>query len=308
MSPARSDPKTVDPLASDSWSRCEGLIESFEQAWRSGPPPSIEDFLGGEGIERDSLLVELAHIDLELRLKAGESARVEAYFDRFPRLTTDSATVLDLLEAEYDLRRRTEGEFGLEEYARRFPAYVEDLRGRLTRRSALVSTKIDVGRKAGALPPPEVPGYEIIEEIGRGGMGVIYKARQARLKRHVALKFLPAELTRDQSLVERCLREAVTASRLNHPNICTVHELGEHDGRPFIVMEFIDGETLYSITMRPPNVAEAAGLIRQAARALAAAHAASVVHRDIKPENIMVREDGYVKVLDFGLARRLPPM
>src|SRR5262245_2766656 len=166
MSPARSDPKAVDPLASDSWSRCEGLIESFEQAWRSGPPPIIEDYLRGEGIERDSLLVELAHVDLELRLKAGESARVEAYLDRFPRLLTDSATVLDLLEAEYELRRRAEREIGLDEYARRFPAYVEDLRGRLTRRSALISTRIELDRKAGALPPPEVPGYEIIEEIG----------------------------------------------------------------------------------------------------------------------------------------------
>ena len=137
-------------------------------------------------------------------------------------------------------------------------------------------------------------------------MGVVYKARDERLGRVVALKFLPAEYARDPARLALFHREARTASALNHPHICTVHDLGEQDGRPFIVMEFVEGRTLRELIGDRPSVAEAGRLIGQAARALAVAHAAGVVHRDIKPENIMVRADGYLKVLDFGLARRLP--
>jgi predicted ATPase/tRNA A-37 threonylcarbamoyl transferase component Bud32 len=308
MARTLNDSKMADLPAGDSWSRCEEMIEAFEQAWRRGSLPNIDDYLRGESSERDALLVELAHVDLEFRLKAGESTRVETYFERYPRLTHDSSTVLDLLEAEFALRRRNETDVDLDEYATRFPGYVDDLRNRLMRGSALAGQSTALDFKAGPVRLPEVPGFEIVKEIGRGGMGVIYQARQARLKRHVALKFLPPELVRDRALLDRFVREAVTASGLNHPNICTVHELGENDGRPFIVMEFIEGQTLRSIARRRPNVVEATGWIRQAARALAAAHAAGVVHRDIKPENIMVRSDGYVKVLDFGLARRLPKL
>src|SRR5262249_7269398 len=108
--------------------------------------------------------------------------------------------------------------------------------------------------------------------------------------------------------LDRFVREARTASALNHPHICTVHALGEHDGRPFIVMEFIEGATLRALIALRPAVEDVTRLIAQAARALAAAHAAGVVHRDVKPDNVMVRADGYVKVLDFGLARRLPTL
>ena len=160
----------------------------------------------------------------------------------------------------------------------------------------------------GPIPWPDVPGYEIVHEIGRGGMGVVYKAREPSLGRHVALKFLPPDFARQPDRLERFVREARTASALNHPHICTIHALGEHQGRPFIVMEFIEGYTLQALAARQPAIDEVIRIVRQAARALAAAHAAGVVHRDIKPENVMVREDGYVKVLDFGLARQLPAL
>jgi predicted ATPase len=157
-------------------------------------------------------------------------------------------------------------------------------------------------------PLPAVPGYDLLREIGRGGMGVVYQAHEPSLGRHVALKFLPPEYAGDPDRLERFRHEARTASALNHPHICTVHALGEHDGRPFLVMELIEGVTLQALAEHRPGVAEVARLVGQAAKALAAAHAAGVVHRDVKPENIMVRPDGYVKVLDFGLARSLPSL
>jgi predicted ATPase len=153
---------------------------------------------------------------------------------------------------------------------------------------------------------PSVPGYEVTARLGSGGMGVVYKARDRRLGRVVALKFLPAEYARDPERMALFHREARTASALNHPHVCTVHDLGEHEGRPFIVMEFVDGRTLRDLFGARHPLGEVARLVGQAARALAVAHAAGVVHRDIKPENLMARPDGYLKVLDFGLARRLP--
>jgi tetratricopeptide (TPR) repeat protein len=141
--------------------------------------------------------------------------------------------------------------------------------------------------------------------LGGGGMGVVYKADDTRLGRGVALKFL-AGCGLDHRALERFQREAQTASALNHPHICTVYDVSEHQGQPFLVMELIDGKTLRQIAAESPPLGVLGAAIGQVARALSAAHAAGIVHRDIKPENIMVRSDGYVKVLDFGLARRLP--
>ena len=137
-------------------------------------------------------------------------------------------------------------------------------------------------------------------------MGVVYKARQHSLDRPVALKFLPEECARDPVWLARFRREARTASALNHPHICTIYDTGESAGRPFLSMELVEGRTLEALIGQRRPVEELARLLGQAARALAAAHAAGVVHRDVKPANLMVRDDGIVKVLDFGLARRLP--
>jgi serine/threonine protein kinase len=248
--------------------RIDELCADFERKWQSNKPPTIESSLAGDisPSERDVLLAELIVLDIDYRRRRGETPTKQGYLDRFPE---DSKAIDDALN---------EGD-----------------------------------KRTGAFEPPSVgrlaelfPALEIMELIGAGGMGAVYKARQTGLDRIVALKILPEEFGHDVKFALRFTREARTLAKLSHPNIVSVYEFGNVEDTYYFLMEFVDGSTLREVVkagqLAPKH---ALAIVPHLCDALQYAHDKGVVHRDIKPENILLAADGSVKIADFGLSRIL---
>ena len=184
---------------------------------------------------------------------------------------------------------------------------LDDAKSFMEQTAAAEVASLIVGANSRLTSGQRLAHYQITRPIGAGGMGEVYLAQDTKLDRKVALKILPADLASNQDRMRRFVQEAKAASALNHPNIITIYEIDETDSNHFIATEFIEGETLREREQKPLRLSESLDIATQIASALAAAHAAGIVHRDIKPENVMLRRDGIVKVLDFGLAKLTAP-
>jgi serine/threonine protein kinase len=320
-------------LPREVWARLERVLERFEDAWRRGERPHLDGYLAEAGPgERQALLVELIHTDLHYRLEAGEPARLETYLERYPELWADQVVVLELVVAEYQARQRREVGLSPAGYLTRFPEYEGELLARLPPQGPDSPGGMGPSSPTGVPDPgfnptsphqppsaswgetaqpangqlPSVPGYQIQEELGRGGMGVVYKAKQTKVNRVVALKMILAGAHAGADALPRFQTEAEAIGRLQHPNIVQVFEVGEHNGLPFFSLEFCpQGSLDRKLAGTPLPPPEAAGLVQTLARAMHAAHQANVVHRDLKPANVLLSADGTPKVTDFGLARKL---
>jgi len=288
----------------------EALIAAFESARRNNLEARIEDFLP-TGADRAAVLFELVHADLEFRLDAGESARIEDYLERFPELTADANALIELIQTEYEQRQRQSG-LSVEEYLHRFPTLRAQLRACLPAMSfaqlrSASSERTRLGR------------FELLELLGQGATGVVHKAFDEQLERVVAVK--QARLGPGSTLadVERFLREARHAARLHHPGIVTILEAGQLDNVCFLVSECVPGESLSDRLARGPlSCRQAAAVAAQLADALDYAHNQGIIHRDIKPANILLEpratttfsgarelsvEELIPRITDFGLAK-----
>jgi serine/threonine-protein kinase len=345
-------------LPREAWARLERVLERFEDAWRRGERPDLDGYLAEAGAgEQRALLVELIHTDLHYRLEAGQPARVEDYLTRYPDLAEDRQALLDLITAEYQLRRPREPDLTTREYRRRFPQHAEAIRTRLeptgedthadgTHGRAAVEPAVrrtdtmlepdgaslqgstpepapadraDSATSPGLASPPgsdtgapsTVPGYEIVGELGRGGMGVVLHGRDPDLGRDLAVKVLRLDHLSDPDLLRRFLEEAQIAGQLQHPGIAPIYARGQFpDGRPFFTMKLVQGQTLAELLASRTDPAQDLprflGIFEAVCQTLGYAHSRGVIHRDLKPANIMAGSFGEVQVMDWGLAKVLP--
>ncbi len=286
----------VEAQSSVAWAELQRLVSRFEAAWRLGPRPAIDDFLPADGPGRAAVIVELAHADLELRLKAGDCARVEEYLGRFPGLAADRRATLELIATEYEFRRRRDSEVAPDEYRTRFPGLGEALPEEADR------------PLAGDDPTPErsqLGKFALLEVVGRGSFGIVYRARDTELDRIVAVKLPRLGGFPSPEDVDRFLREARSAARLRHPGIVAVHEVGRIEGQLYLVYDYVAGVTLAErLGSGGLSCSRAAELAACVAESLDHAHRLGVIHRDIKPSNILLDDEGRPYIADFGLAKR----
>jgi serine/threonine-protein kinase len=301
------------------------LIEQFEKAWHSPTPPRLEDFYRtqGEALEpaaRRQLLYELIKVDLDYRWKKqasksaglGKTFYLEDYAKQLPELGPVQELSVELIAQEYHVRHLFGDRPVVEHYIQRFPGRDDTLRAALQAEDETLA-KLRAGeptpttrQRAGPETKPTLPGYQILDELGRGGMGVVYKARHVALNRIVALKMILGGSYASPAELARFRREATAVAQLQHPNIVQIYEVGEHQGLPYFSLEFVENGSLDSkLKGNPVAVRQAAQIVETLARAVDAAHQKGIIHRDLKPANVLVTRDWTLKVTDFGLAKKL---
>ncbi|MEQ1829349.1 MAG: serine/threonine-protein kinase [Pirellula sp.] len=300
----------------------------YRRLWARGKAPSLSQLVEfGQGMS-PSKLSDLLLLDQSLRWETNERVSVEQYFELFPEFAQHRESAIDLVYSEFLLRERLGLAHDIDEYLRRFPRFAEELKCQDAfhrmidaglehdeQPSQSMESLEPVSDRASNTPFPDVPGYEILSELGRGGNGVVYKARHIQLNRFVALKMLLAGHFASPNLLRRFLVEAEATARLQHPNIVQIYEVGQIEGRPFLALEFVNGGTLsQSVNGRPLPPREAVSIVKQLARAVHFAHEQGVVHRDLKPGNVLIQKlsslhgsdsehDSQLKIADFGLAK-----
>ncbi len=304
------------------------IVERFEDAWQRDEEPSIDDYLPPNSDGRFKLLVELVHVDLERRVRAGIAVRTEDYVQRFPALGNDPEASSELILAEIHLRHGRGDFVSLDDIQSRFPTQFGPLRKRII--EEIESKSIPVAGKSTSpinravfdepmaesadnsngmkCSPglPQIPGYIIESVVGEGGAAIVYLATQQSPRRPVAIKMLHARRGGVDELSRRLRAEAEAVAQLQHPNIIQMFEVGEYDGHPFLVVEYLGGGSLHErLAELPLGAREAAELVRTLTMAVDAAHKRGIIHRDLKPSNVLFASSGDPKLADFGLAKQV---
>jgi len=296
------------------------LACQLSRLWRKGLQPNVKDFLAEAGVRDPDRILKLVWIDQLERFRLEQGISAETYLDTFPVLCADRDRAVDLIFAEYLLREEAGQQPALEEYLNRFPQYARELTLQIELHQAvethgagpdtwdgypgISSDRAAVESASEAEDYPEIPGYEILGVLGRGGMGVVYRAFDIELRRSVALKMVHPLVLASPAVLARFRVEAEAIGRLQHANMVQIHEVGQRGGSPFLVLELVDGRKLAEcVAGQPQPPRRAAELVETLARAIHFAHCQGVVHRDLSPSNIMVTTDGTPKITDFGLAK-----
>jgi hypothetical protein len=302
----------VDPR--ESWALVHRIVTRHEEALRRGGHPSIADALDGAGASKRRVLIELIHVELEVRLKSNEPARVDDYLELFPGLGCDREALIELLAGEWRIRGRSETDLDAH-YLARFPDLYVDLANYRDQTASLEPTVGPIAPLSlpdGSDPPARaLPSrfgrFELQELVGQGSFGLVYRAWDTVVGRRVAVKLPRHGARASPADVQTFLREARNASKLIHENIVPILEANTHEGTAYMVTHFVEGGTLADLLRSgPPPFEETARLMETVLDALHYAHESEkrVIHRDLKPSNILIDARGVPHITDFGLAQR----
>jgi serine/threonine protein kinase len=313
-------PPAAQPLSADDRLLLKSWLTEFVQTWTES---RLEESVAGLPTAGDRLrqpaLVELIKVDLRRRWDRGDRVELESYLQRYPELGCGDAVAVGLVRAEYEARKKAGTSVPLEEMRRRFPLQTDSLdtgskpavtmlgsrgAGETILRPSPETSSLPAPSAASGAMPERIGPYAILRRLGQGGMGTVYLAHDEKLDRDVALKVPRFDPQDGPHLRERFYREAKAAAALRHPNVCSIYEIGEADGVPYLTMAYIEGRPLTDyIDRNGVAPVQAALLARKLALALREAHKLGIVHRDLKPANIMIDQRKEPVIMDFGLAR-----